>query len=95
MPQGTLACGLGGCSAAEFGVRPDHIVVEPLVAEHHPGMAQGSEQGLVEALIAKPTVETFAEGILLGLAGGDIVPDDEPVLRPAQDGALVASVNVV
>lgn len=41
MPQVMLPGEFGGCSAAEFGMRPDRVVVEPPGAEDHPCIAQG------------------------------------------------------
>jgi len=86
MPQTMLADEFGGCSAAEFGMRPDRIVVEPPGAEDHPCMAQGGEQRFVETFIPQPAVEAFAEAVLLRLARRDVVPGDASLLRPAQDG---------
>jgi len=70
---------LGGCSTAEFGMRPDRIVVEPPGAEDHPCVAQGGEQRFVEAFVAQPAVEAFAECILLRFAGSDVAPGDAAI----------------
>ena len=86
MPQAMLPGDLGGSSAAEFGMRPDRIVVEPPGAEDHPCVAQGGEQRFVEAFVVQPVVEAFAECILLRFAGSDVAPGDAALLRPAQDG---------
>lgn len=45
------------------------------------GMVDAEEQGLVQQLVAHPTVEGFAIAILHGLAGGDIVPFRLDLLR--------------
>jgi hypothetical protein len=63
-------------------VRPDRVVLPPPVAEHHPGVTQGGEQNLVDALIAQPAVEALAEGVLLRLALGDVMPGDTMLLSP-------------
>jgi hypothetical protein len=57
---------------------------------------QRGEHGLVEALVAQAADEALRERVLLRLAGGDVVPADAALLRPAQDrragqlGAVVA-----
>ncbi len=40
-PKTTLSGDFGGDSAAEFGMGPDRIVVEPPDAKHQPCMVQG------------------------------------------------------
>ena len=48
-------------------------------------MIERSEQCLVQQLVAQPCVEALDEGILLWLAGRDIMPFNPCLLRPAQD----------
>ncbi len=80
MPQTMLPGDFGGCSAAEFGMGPDRIVVEPPDAEHHPCMAQRGEQRLIETFIPQLAVEAFAAAVLLWFAGRDVVPGDTALL---------------
>lgn len=49
------------------------------------GMVDAEEQALVEQLVAHSPVETLDEGILLRLAGLDIVPVDAADLAPFED----------
>ena len=48
-------------------------------------MAQGCEQRLIQALVAQATIKALDVAVLLRLSGGDVVPLELPVLRPAQD----------
>jgi hypothetical protein len=48
-------------------------------------MLKAEEQGLVQQFIPHPPVEGFHEGVLYGLAGGDVVPVDGMVLRPGEE----------
>lgn len=49
------------------------------------GMVDAEEQGLVEKLVAHPTVERFAVAVLHGFAGGDVALLHLYLLRPFQD----------
>ncbi len=61
------------------------VIVAPS-AQHRPCVAEAAEQGLVEALVPQPSEEAFHKGVLLRLAGRNLVPLDPAVLAPAQDG---------
>jgi hypothetical protein len=50
--------------------------------EHGAGLIERGEQGLVQALVAQPPNEALGEGVLLRLAGGDVVPFDLCRLAP-------------
>src|ERR1700730_19346600 len=50
------------------------------------GVRQGAEQGLVQQFVAQLAVEALAEAVLLGLAGGDVMPADLALVGPFQDG---------
>src|SRR5690606_38353796 len=52
---------------------------------HGPRMVQVAEHGLVEQLIAHPTVEAFDETVLHRLARRDVVPFDPVLGTPLQD----------
>ena len=49
-------------------------------------MAQRCEQRLVEALIAKATIEAFDKSVLGGFAGSDVMPIDHAILGPFEQG---------
>src|SRR5438477_13030372 len=67
---------------AEARVRAFGVVITAPGFQHHPGMRQRTEQGLVQQLIAQPPVEAFDEGVLHRLAGGDVMPGDLLTVRP-------------
>lgn len=48
-------------------------------------MGERAEQGLVQQIVAQAAVEALDKGVLLRLAGSDVVPIDPAFLRPAQD----------
>lgn len=52
MPPDTLASDLGGGLPAQFGVRPDVVVVMPTGVKHEAGARQRREHRLVEAFVA-------------------------------------------
>lgn len=81
----TLAGDLGGGASAQFGVRPDVVVVVPPGIEHEASTGQGRKQRLVEALVAQTPVEALDEVVLHRLARLDVMPLDAALLRPAQD----------
>ena len=64
MPPSPLTGDLGGGEPAQFRVWPDAIVILPPGREHGPCLRHGSEQRLIQALIAQPSVEAFDERIL-------------------------------
>ena len=70
---------------AERAMRPDGVVIVLPDRQHFAGMGERGEQRLVQELVAQPAVEALDEGILLRLAGRDVVPFDPRLLRPAQD----------
>jgi hypothetical protein len=47
-------------------------------------MRERAEQRFVQQLITQAAIEAFDEGILLRLAGRNVVPPDLSILRPAQ-----------
>ena len=49
-------------------------------------MLQRPEQGFIEQLVAKATIEAFVEAVLLRLAGRNIMPADAGVVCPLADG---------
>jgi len=55
-------------------------------------MSQVAEHGLVEQLVAHPTVETFDETVLHRFAWRDVVPFDLVLGTPSQDGVTGHSV---
>ena len=61
MPPDTLAGDLGGGLPAQFRVGPDRVVIVPPGGQHGPGMGKRGEQGLVEAFVAKATVEALPD----------------------------------
>lgn len=61
------------------------VVVVPPRGEHRAGLSQRLEEGLVEAFVPEPPDEALGKGVLLRFAGGDVVPFDPALLRPAQD----------
>ena len=56
MPPGQLTDDLGGGEPAQFRMPPDGIVVLPPGGQHGPCLRHGSEQRLIEALLAQPSV---------------------------------------
>ena len=64
MPPAPLTGDLGGDEPAQFRMRPDGIVVLPPGRQHGPRLRHGSEQRLIEALIAQPPIEAFDESML-------------------------------
>ena len=66
-------------------MRSDRVVVDLPSGQSDPCMSKRAEEGLVQQLVAQPAVKTFDEGILLRLAGSDVVPVDAGFLTPPQD----------
>ena len=83
MPPSPLTGDLGGGEPAQFRVWPDAIVILPPGREHGPCLRHGSEQRLIQALIAQPSVEAFDESILSRFARRDVMPFHLPLLRSA------------
>ena len=79
-------CKLVRGETAEARVRSAAVVVGPPSIDDPAGLRQAPEQVLVEALVAEASVQALDEAVLLGLAGGDVVPLDSAFLLPAQDG---------
>ena len=77
-------------------MRPAAVVIVPPLCEHASGMTERAEHGLIQHLVAQPTVERLHERILDQLAGLNVVLGDARVLLPAQHrrrrelGAIVA-----
>jgi hypothetical protein len=65
-------------------VRSNGVVVMLPERQNLAGLRERAEQRFVQQLIAQAAIEAFDEGILLRLAGRNVVPLDLPVLRPAQ-----------
>lgn len=53
---------------------------------HHTGVVQAQEQGLVEQLVAHATVEALGVAILHRLARGNVVPLHADLAAPGKDG---------
>ena len=66
-------------------MRPDGVVVVAPRRQGRASVSERGEQGLVEALVAQPPDEGLGEGVLLRLAGCDLVPLDPALLGPLQD----------
>ena len=62
------------------------VVVGGLVSDHNTRVNQVAEHGLIEQLIAYPTVETLDEAVLHRLSRRDAVPLDPMLGTPPQDG---------
>jgi len=62
-------------------MRPDGAVVVLPSSEGRAGMGERDEQRLVQKLVAQAAVERLDEGVLLRLAGRDVVPDDRSWLQ--------------
>ena len=75
---------VGRRQIAEAAVRPDGVVVELPGVQRGASMGERAKQSLIQQLVPKAAVEAFYEGVLLWLAGGDVVPFDTRVLAPAQ-----------
>jgi hypothetical protein len=61
---------------ADAAVRPNCIVVVFPKGQNLTGVRQGCEQRLVEQFVPQASVEALDEGILLRLAGRDVLPFD-------------------
>ena len=68
------------------GLHPPGLT--PADAAYSAGERQRAEQRLVEKLIPQPPVEALALGILLRLAGLNVLPADAALVRPLQDSFL-------
>lgn len=62
--------------SAQGRVRSAVVIVLSLGRQDVAGVGQGQEQGIIQAFIAKSSVEAFHEGVLLGLARSDVMPCD-------------------
>ena len=60
------------------------IIASPRL-QHSARVRQGSEQCLVQQLVAQASVEALVEAVLLGLAGRDVMPADAGVVGLGQD----------
>ncbi len=58
----------------ERGVRADGVVIVAPERQLPAGVVQAVEDLLVQELVAQAAIEAFDEGILLRLAGVDVVP---------------------
>lgn len=64
------------------------VIIGPPASERDAGLGQRREQRLVQQFIPQPTVEALDEGILHGLARGDVVPCDAALVGPGRDGVV-------
>ena len=62
------------------------VVVAPPEVQLPTSVGQVEEHLDVQALVAQLAVEALAEAVLLGLAGGDVMPADLVLVGPFQDG---------
>lgn len=62
------------------------IVISYPARNSRPSMGQAMEQRFIQKLIPHPAIKTFHETILHGLAGGDVMPLDQMIGTPAEDG---------
>ena len=72
---------------AERGVWSDGVVVVAPEGDLAARVAQGVEDLFIQQLVAQAAVEAFDEGVLLWLAGIDVMPGDVVLVCPLQDGA--------
>ena len=84
--SGESAGVVGGSEVAEARVGPHLVEVAPPGFELGAGVRQGAEQGLVQQFVAQLAIEALAEAVLLGLAGGDVMPADLVLVGPFQEG---------
>jgi len=68
-------------------VRADVIVIVPPEGQDFARVRQAFERGLVQALVAQASVEALGEGVLLRLAGVDIMPGDPRAGLPFEERA--------
>ena len=73
-----------GYQTLEVERRPDGVVIVFPERQDLAGVRERAEQRFVQQLIPQAAIEAFDEGILLRLAGCNVVPLDLAVLRPAQ-----------
>lgn len=64
---------------------PDIVVVVAPERQFSAGVIQTVEHLFIQKFISQAAVEWLDEGILLGLAGIDVVPFDAVVVGPLQD----------
>ena len=83
-PVPLLFCILPGCQSPETRMRTAAVIIMPPGFDGLARFPQIDKPVLVQAHIAKPTIEAFAESVLHRLAGLDIVPGDARC-RPPQD----------
>jgi hypothetical protein len=76
-------------------VRSHRVVVLLPDRQRLSRVGERCEQGPVEELVAQPAVEALDEGVLLGLAGCDVVPFDLPLLRPTDQRRIAMLVSSV
>jgi hypothetical protein len=69
-------------------MRPDLVVVLLPGGEHGARLTHRAEQRLVQAFVAQLAVEAFDEGVLLRLAGRDIVPADASIRKRQREATL-------
>ena len=73
------------CLVGQGRVWSDRIVVVAPEGQLTPRIFQGVEYFLVQELVAQAPVESLDEGVLLGLAGIDVVPGDLGLIGLFQD----------
>ncbi len=67
-------------------MRPDGVAVVAPKGDLAAGIIQVVEDLLVQQLVGQAAVKAFDEGVLLGLAGIDVVPSNVVLLGPLHDG---------
>jgi hypothetical protein len=63
------------------------VIIEAPALEQMSGVGEVLEDLLVQELVSKPADEALDEGVLLRLAGHDVVPVKAGAVGPRQDGA--------
>jgi hypothetical protein len=76
---------LGRGQAAMGRVWPDLVVVQSPALEQAPRVSEILEDVLVQELVPQMADEALDEGVLLRLAGRDVVPVEADTVGPCQD----------
>lgn len=86
---------LRGRLIAQGRVWPRSVVVDPPSCDQLARMSPVAEQGLVQELVAHPSIEAFDKTILHWLARRDVMPVDPVLGAPPQDciGGQLRAVN--
>lgn len=78
-------CEDGGRLPAKAGVGTFGVVAGAPGGQRDAGVVQRREQGLVQQLIPRTTVEAFEEGMLGRLAADDVMPVKLAIIHELQD----------